>query len=121
MSNINAIIITNVDSLLGYAAAYRFLEEWNRVESSHYAKLRDVTDFRLLCHERQGLEELELLGGKIFEFKHYERNPHMQEIINGAGYVMLIPENSDQRIEEGKAIIQCAKEQGVEYLAMFSM
>lgn len=117
----NCILITNVDSLLGYALSYRFLEEWNR-ERQHEsdAILRDKTEFRLLCRERQGLEDLELLGAKIMEVADYTNKDKMKEFMNGVGYVMFLPENSNQTIKEGETVVECAKEQGVDYVTMLS-
>lgn len=118
----NCILITNVDSLLGYALSYRFLEEWNR-ERQHettYAALRDKTEFRLLCRERQGLEDLELLGAKIIEVADYTNKDKMKEFMDSVGYVMFLPENSSQTVKEGETVIECAKEQGVDYVTMLS-
>ncbi|KAI8646801.1 hypothetical protein BD408DRAFT_380072 [Parasitella parasitica] len=116
----NCILITNVDSLLGYALSYRFLEEWNREQDDHYADLREKTEFRLLCRERQGLGELELLGAKIFEVDDYENQRKIKEHMDGVGYVMFLPENSNKRDKEGETVIKCAKEQGVDYVTMMS-
>lgn len=115
----NAIVITNVDSLLGYSLAYRFLEDWNR-EKPGYSEKREATEFRLLCHERQGMEELEVLGGKIFELRDYADKDAMNHIMKNTSYVIFVPENSDRRIEEGESVIHCAKKQNVEYLTMLS-
>lgn len=115
----NAIVITNVDSLLGYGLAYRFLEDWNREEAG-YSEGRETTEFRLLCHDRQGLDDLEKLGGKIFESKSYEDESYIQRVMENVYYVMFVPENSKNRIAEGQAIIHGAKNQKVDYMAMFS-
>ncbi|KAL9541685.1 hypothetical protein PS6_010188 [Mucor atramentarius] len=97
----NCILITNVDSLLGYALSFRFLEEWNRErEQEGYANLRDKTEFRLLCRERQGLEELELLGAKVFEVADYTNKDKLKEFMDGVGYVMFLPENSSRTVKE---------------------
>ncbi|CEP13712.1 hypothetical protein [Parasitella parasitica] len=116
----NCILITNVNSLLGYALSYRFLEEWNREQDENYAELREKTEFRLLCRERQGLDELELLGAKIIEVQDYQNQGKIKEYMDGVGYVMFLPENSSQRLKEGETVIKCAKEQGVDYVTMLS-
>lgn len=115
----NAIVITNVDSLLGYAVAYRFLEDWNREEQS-YNQLRETTEFRLLCHERQGLEDLERLGGKIFEIENFADERVISHIMKGVYYLVFIPEFSDRRLSEGEAVLTGAKDENVDYVAMFS-
>lgn len=116
----NCILITNVDSLLGYALSFRFLEEWNREIEENYSSLREKTEFRLLCRERQGMEDLEMLGAKIIEVADYENQEKMKEYMNGVGYAMFLPESSNRKIKQGETVIQCAKEQGVEYVTMFS-
>lgn len=115
----NAIVITNVDSLLGYGLAYRFLEDWNREEAG-YTEKRDTTEFRLLCHDRQGLEDLEKLGGRVFELKNFSDEKSIEHVMENVCYVMFVPENSDDRIKEGEAIIKGARNQKVDYIAMFS-
>jgi hypothetical protein len=115
----NAIVITNVDSLLGYAVAYRFVEDWNREEQG-YNELREIIEFRLLCHERQGLEDLERLGGKIYEVENFADKLVMSHIMKGVYYVMYIPEFSERRLGEGEAVLKGAKDQNVDYVAMFS-
>jgi hypothetical protein len=116
----NVILITNVDSLLGYALAYRFLEEWNRDEEG-YVELRDKTEFRLSCRQNVGLEDLAKLGGVIIPVDDYKDKDFINNVLmKGVGYVMYIPENSENRVQEGEMVIQCASEQDVHYLAMFS-
>jgi hypothetical protein len=116
----NAILITNVDSLLGYALAYRFLEDWNRKEED-YSKLRDKTEFRLSCRQNVGLEDLVRLGGLVMQVDDYQDKDFVNNVLmKGVGYVIYIPENSENRVKEGEVVIQSAKEQGVEYLVMFS-
>lgn len=116
----NVILITNIDSLLGYSLAYRFLEEWNR-EKEDYGELSDKTEFRLSCRQNVGLEDLLKLGGQIIEVKDYQDKDFLNNILlKGVGYVMYIPENSENRVKEGEMLIQCAREQRVDYLAMFS-
>ena len=50
-------IITNGDSLLGYAVAFKFLTA-SKSESYKY---------RIFCREKQTLKELELLGAEVIE------------------------------------------------------
>lgn len=111
----NCIVITNVDSFAGYAIAFEFLSKWNHSSSS-----KPVTEFRLLCHERQGLHELEKLGGKIFEVENFDDKKEIRAIMRGVFYVVLIPEYSTERVQEGEAIIDAAEKEGVDYMTMLS-
>jgi hypothetical protein len=96
------------------------LEDWNRELEENYSSLKEKTEFRLLCRERQGMEDLEMLGAKIIEVADYENQKKIKEFMNGVSYVMFLPENSNQKIKQGETVIQCAKDQGVEYVTMFS-
>lgn len=116
----NCILITNVDSLLGYALSLRFLEEWNQGLGENCSSLKEKTEFRLLCRERQGMEDLEMLGARIIEVADYENQEEIKGFMNGVGYVMFLSENSNRKIKQGETVIQCAKDQGVEYVTMFS-
>ncbi|OBZ81815.1 hypothetical protein A0J61_10136 [Choanephora cucurbitarum] len=111
----DTIVITNVDSLLGYAIAYHFLKLWNRSQSN--ARL---TEFRLVCKDKQGLEDLVRLGGKVIQVQRYDDIDAIREIMQGVYYVMFIPDSDKHSAETGKVVIQAAKQQNVEYLAMFS-
>ncbi|KAI9338426.1 hypothetical protein BD770DRAFT_373281 [Pilaira anomala] len=111
---LNTIVITNVDSLLGYAIAYKFVSDWNRQSTGA------VTEFRLLCHERQGLQELEKLGGKIIEMQKFDDEKEMSHIMKNVDYVIYVPEYSNDRIQEGELVIRTAKQEGVGYLTMLS-
>lgn len=110
----NAIVITNVDSLLGYALAYRFLEGFNR------SALKSKTEFRLLCHDCKGLEDLERLGAKIIEVQDFKDEKALSKVMKNVVYVMFIPEYSKTRVEDGEAVLKAAKKENVDYLAMFS-
>lgn len=108
-------MITNVDSLLGYAIAYKFVSDWNRQLTGAV-----ITEFRLLCHERQGLQELEKLGGKIIEMQKFDDEKEMSHIMKNVDYVIYVPEYSKDRIQEGELVIRTAKQEGVGYLTMLS-
>lgn len=95
------------------------MEDWNREETG-YDELKAKTEFRLLCHERQGLQDLERLGGKIFEIQNFDDERAMIHLMKGVVYVMFIPESSENRVQEGEAILKSAKKENVDYLAMFS-
>ncbi|KAI8091905.1 hypothetical protein BDF21DRAFT_490581 [Thamnidium elegans] len=110
------IVITNVDSLAGYAIAYEFVSKWNRSSSLSIP----VTEFRLLCHKRQGLQDLEKLGGKVIEMKSFDDKKEMKAVMKDVYCVFLIPEYSSNRLKEGEAIIHAAKEEGVGYMTMLS-
>ncbi|KAI7899107.1 uncharacterized protein BX663DRAFT_460735, partial [Cokeromyces recurvatus] len=112
----DVIVITKVDTLLGYALAYRFLEEWNRKKlTSHIA-----TEFRLLCQNREGLEELEILGGKIIEIKDEKDENELRPILRQVAFLMYLPSDHEERLKIGEMVFRCAKEEGVQYVSMFS-
>lgn len=113
----NAIVITNVDSLLGYALAYRFLEEWNRSDASTKSK----TEFRLACSKNEGLKDLERLGGRIYEMGDYGNEEAMHHLMKNVTFVLFVPINSEKRTKEGEAVLKSAHKEKVDYLAMFSL
>ncbi|KAG2198423.1 hypothetical protein INT47_009000 [Mucor saturninus] len=109
-----AIVITNVDSLLGYALAYRFLEDWNRSND------KDKTEFRLACCKNEGLHDLERLGGQIYEMGDYGDEDAMHHLMKNVIYVLFVPTNTQNRMKEGEAVLKSAHKEKVDYLAMFS-
>ncbi|KAG0168616.1 hypothetical protein DFQ28_005101 [Apophysomyces sp. BC1034] len=114
MSQNQRCAISNVDSFLGYNLAYRFLEGRHNEDRGENAKVR------LLCRDRRHLEPLEQLGGEIIQVNYQDQNK-VREALQDVQYLLFVPENSNERIKEGENIIRAAKEQKIEYVAMFSM
>ncbi|KAF7731250.1 hypothetical protein EC973_000666 [Apophysomyces ossiformis] len=114
MSHIQRCVITNVDSYFGFNLAYCFLE------GRRQERQTESSEIRLLCHDRRHVEPLERLGGKIIQLD-YRREDQVREALRDVQYVLFVPENSDERMKEGENIIRIAKEQKVEYMAMFSI
>jgi hypothetical protein len=102
------ITIVNVDTLLGYAIAFRFLES-----------KRKHTTIRLVCHETDGLEELENLGGEIFK-ADYNNGKKIKEVLNGTQLLLIIPDYSKSRLRHGNFVLCNAKASGVDYVVLFS-
>ncbi|KAG1443136.1 hypothetical protein G6F55_012757 [Rhizopus delemar] len=102
-------IITNGDSLLGYAVAFKFLTT-SKSESRKY---------RIFCREKQTLKELELLGAEVIE-TDYKDEALMCRMLRGVSYIMLVPEYSSNRIKEAQLIMECAKKEKVDYMTLFS-
>lgn len=105
------IVISNVDSYFGYCLAHEFLKR--SIDSN--------TEFRLLCHERQLTSELVKLGGQVYELGPGEEDKEkLKHIMRDVSYVILIPEHSLRCYEEGRQLIECAKENDINYIAMVS-
>lgn len=75
----SVVVITNVDSLLGFSLAYRFLKRW---------KEKSATEFRLLCRHKEGLQELQNLGGRVIEIHDYGDKDTIMNVLKSATYVM---------------------------------
>ncbi len=106
-------------TLILYQVMVSIIASWkNEIERNLVIlKEKKLPEFRLLCHERQGLEELELLGGKVFELRNYTDQEAINHIMRDVCNVIFVPENSDRRIEEGESVINSAKNQNVDYYA----
>jgi hypothetical protein len=102
------ITIFNVDSLLGYAIAFRFLES-----------KRKHTTIRLVCHEKDGLEKLEDLGGKLIKTDYNDENK-INEALDGTWLLLVVPEYSEKRFEYGNLVLSRAKDLNVNYVVLFS-
>lgn len=114
----NVFVITNCDSLLGYAMAYRFLEAiQNREEEPEIAGHK----LRLLCRNRSGygLSRLEKMGGEILEI-NYKDEDKLRHAMKDVRCVLLIPEYSSDREKEAECLMKAAKHQHVEHMAMMS-
>ncbi|KAI9030935.1 hypothetical protein CLU79DRAFT_362573 [Phycomyces nitens] len=102
---------SNTDSHLGYALGYYFLEKRNQSSNKH--------NIRLLCHKKDGLEELERMGGEVIEVD-YTNEMELRLAMIGTRYLMLNPEFSDNRLVGSTALLNVAKDEGVEYVTMSS-
>lgn len=118
-SSKNTCVITNADSLLGYALAYRFLEAIRNKEDPESQGLRKL---RILCRETRGLgmKRLEELGAEIQEVNYKDENK-LKEALRNVHSVILIPENSSDRLKEAENLIKAAKHQDVEHFGLMSM
>ncbi|KAI8882679.1 hypothetical protein K501DRAFT_250920 [Backusella circina FSU 941] len=102
------ITIVNVDSLLGYSIAFRFLE----------SKRKDIV-VQLLCHKEEGLTRLEDLGGKVIKV-HYKDDKKIDTALDGNWLLLIIPEHSEKRLEYGDFVLCRAKALKVNYVVLFS-
>lgn len=114
MSSEQFCVITNVDSLMGYALAYCLLEENRNSGNNGQFKLR------LLCRKKQDMDELTRLGADVREVD-YSREDQVRECIRNAKAVILIPEHDQQRLHQGENVIKAAKNENVHHLCMISM
>ncbi|KAG2222977.1 hypothetical protein INT45_012276 [Circinella minor] len=103
-------VITNVDSLVGYAVACRLLEGREELQNAQV---------RCLCRRREKLEDIERLGGEIMEVDYQDQNK-LRHAMKQARCVFLIPEHSSQRVQEAQNVIKAAKQENVEHMAMKS-
>lgn len=110
MSEKMIFCIVNVDSWPGYAMACRFLQ--GQVELRAH--------FRLLCHRREGLDELERMGGEVREV-NYEDENDVRQAVQGARVVMLVPLTSQRCQEQGELVMRASQEENVEHVSMLSV
>ncbi|KAI9490974.1 hypothetical protein BDB00DRAFT_930822 [Zychaea mexicana] len=104
--------ITNVDSLVGYAQAFFFLKHLDK--EKHNIKLR------LFCRSREELQELEKMGGESIETNYMDHH-EIEKGLKDVSYLMFIPEYSSDRFQQGYNVLNAAKKQQVDYVAMFSI
>lgn len=100
----NVSVITNADSLLGYALAYRFLEA---IRNKEEPEIQGGRKIRILCRETHGLgmKRLEEMGAEIQEVNYKDENK-LQEALRNVRNVILIPENSSDRLKEAENLIR---------------
>lgn len=123
-------VITNCDSLFGYALAYRFLEAMQhggeRQEQQQQQQGRLDAEFhkklRILCRDREGLglKRLEEMGAEIHQI-NYKDEEKVRHAMKDVRACILIPENSRDRLKEAENLMKCAKHQGVEHMALMSL
>ncbi|GAA5813841.1 hypothetical protein MFLAVUS_007328 [Mucor flavus] len=114
----NVCVITNVDSLLGYALAYRFLEAIRNNEDPTADSKRKI---RILCRDTQGLElkRLEEMGAELMKV-NYKEEEKLREAMKNVLAVVLIPENSSNRLKEAENLLKAAKHQDVKHVGLIS-
>ena len=110
MSQKQLCVITNADSLVGYALACRILEGREELHN---------VQVRCLCRTREKLEDIERLGGEIMEVDYQDENK-LRHAMKQVRCVFLIPEHSSQRVQEAQNVIKAAKQENVEHMAMKS-
>ncbi|KAI8369551.1 uncharacterized protein BYT42DRAFT_502920 [Radiomyces spectabilis] len=106
-------LITSVDTLIGYSLAYVFL-------SKQQHGLGKRNELRLLCRNKEGLEPLEKMGGKIIQV-NWQDKKQMQDAFSGVNYVVFVPSNTNQCHNDGENVVKISKEQGVKYMTMMSI
>ncbi|KAI7903400.1 uncharacterized protein BX663DRAFT_508471 [Cokeromyces recurvatus] len=116
-SHKNICVITNCDSLLGYALAYRFLEGMRSREDPEIADHK----LRILCRNKSGYElsRLEQMGAEVVEVD-YKDEDKMRHAMKNVFSVLLIPENSENRLKEAHCLIKMAKNEDVEHFGLMS-
>jgi uncharacterized protein YbjT (DUF2867 family) len=116
-SSKNVCVITNGDSILGYALAYRFLEAMQNREDPEIQGHK----LRLLVRQTHGLglKKLEEMGAEIQEI-NYKDEDKLRHALKNVRSVCLIPENSSDRLKEAENLIKAAKHEQVEHLGVMS-
>ncbi|KAL0140411.1 hypothetical protein V8B55DRAFT_1384535 [Mucor lusitanicus] len=114
----NVFVITNGDSLVGYALAYRCLEAMEKREEGPEISGHKL---RILCRSRSGfgLSRLEKMGAEIMEV-NYKDEDKMHHCMKDVMCVTMIPEFSSDREKEAECLIKAAKNQHVEHVSMMS-
>lgn len=111
MSQQKFCVITNVDSLIGYALAYCFLEK--NQQRDEQARLR------VLCRNKEGLQKLAELGAEIREID-YNHEDQVRECFKNVKAGILIPEHDRQMVQSGENVFKAAKNENLEHLCMIS-
>ncbi|KAI9028922.1 hypothetical protein CLU79DRAFT_716531 [Phycomyces nitens] len=104
--------ITNVDSLVGYAVAHRFLKESQKSGEEH--------EIRLLCRSSEGLEDLKERGAKICEVNYSNEN-EVREALKDVRAVLFVPEHSKEFKSQGENVLRVSRDQKVKCLIMTSV
>ncbi|SAM09042.1 hypothetical protein [Absidia glauca] len=117
MSSQQICVITNVDSQVGFALAYRLLEERR---SNNRGGNDNQGTIRLLCRNKEGLDPLTQLGGEVYQVD-YNAEDQVREALKSIHAVILVPEHDYQRVKYGETIIRVAKEEDVNHLCMISI
>ncbi|KAI8360813.1 hypothetical protein BD560DRAFT_455639 [Blakeslea trispora] len=82
---------------------------------------RKEGELRILCRSRSGygLSKLEKMGCKIMEV-NYTEHEKLQKALKDCTACLFIPEHSSERLKEAECLLECAKKQGVQHMAMLS-
>jgi uncharacterized protein YbjT (DUF2867 family) len=114
----NVCVITNGDSLLGFALSYRFLYAMKNRQEPEAESRR----LRVLCRSKHGfdLDKLEEMGAEVMEVD-YKSQEQMRHAMEDVAHVILIPENSSHRVKEAECMMKAAKREECEYMAMMSI
>lgn len=117
-SSKNICVISNGDSILGFALSYRFLWAMKNREEPE----TDSHRIRILCRSKQGydLNKLEEMGAEVVEVD-YKSEEQLRQVMKNVRNVLVIPENSPHRVKEAECLIKAAKHHECEHLAMMSM
>jgi uncharacterized protein YbjT (DUF2867 family) len=114
----NVCVITNVDSLTGYALAYSMLEKIrNREDADSTRRIRVLTRSR---DSQLNLDVLKELNAEVKEV-NYNDESNVKEALRDARNVILIPEQSRERLREAENVIKVAKHLDVDHFVMVSM
>ncbi|KAI9364307.1 hypothetical protein BD770DRAFT_314526 [Pilaira anomala] len=88
--------------------------EESNIESGH--------KIRILCRDTHGLElkRLEEMGAELCKV-NYKEEKELREALKNVRNVILIPENSSDRLKEAECLMKVAKHQEIEHLALMSI
>ncbi|KAI8878433.1 hypothetical protein K501DRAFT_195909 [Backusella circina FSU 941] len=114
----NICVITNVDSLTGYALAYHILEKIrNRQDTAANRRVRVLTRSR---DSQLNLDVLKEMNAEVMEIDYNDEN-RVREAVRDARNVILIPEQSRNRVREAENVIKAAKHTDVDHFVLVSI
>jgi hypothetical protein len=111
MTAAQTIVITNGESYYGYAIAHYFLRECQKHGKSH--------KIRVLVRDARNVQKLKEMGADLQE-TNYEDKEQLKQFLHGAYSVILVPENSENRVPLGENVIMAANEGKVHCMLMWS-
>ncbi|KAG0737505.1 hypothetical protein G6F57_002190 [Rhizopus arrhizus] len=113
----NVCIITNGDSFLGFAMAYRMLQAQKKGEDNFAVEHK----LRVLCRNRHGygFNLLEKMGADVMEVD-YKDEEKLRQALKDARTVALIPEKSHDSLKEAEHMIKVSHYHKVEFFCMHS-
>lgn len=114
----NVCIITNGDSFLGFAIAYRMLQAQKKREDNFAVEHK----LRVLCRSRHGygFNLLEEMGADVMEVD-YKDEEKLRQALKDVRTVALIPEKSHDSLKEAEHMIKVSHHHKVEFFCMHSM
>ncbi|KAG1056045.1 hypothetical protein G6F43_002023 [Rhizopus delemar] len=118
VNNERTCVITNGDSYLGFAIAYRMLQGKMKGER-YYSTGGRICVF---CRNCSGydLSILQEMGAIVIEV-NYEDEEMLCKALKNAYVVSIIPEHSHNTLKEAECMIKACKRQNVEFLCMHSI